>query len=240
MTTKNPIAKVGLATDPVADLSRVVMIRAPTFVEFYRKECETAVANLNVNYETSRLLYWSAASDCHMRVAVKLFRSDVEKRVRLVLNNIYGGCRAGGWRAGWVVIDKPPAGYTVSIDEVKIDRIHGINDGGTGFVFPLPPSIVTIENVELRSVDLADCLPLTGQSRWILSSQEHLDAAFENKPNDSECRERLKNLKIDLSQQTLAGASFATAIATRHRLERSLTKRPAQTARKPLCSQGHL
>jgi hypothetical protein len=206
--------------------------RPPTFTEFYKKECEAAVAVLNVNYETSRLLYWSASSDCHMRVVVKLFRSDVEKRVRLVLNNIYGGCRASGRRAGWVVIDKPPAGYTVSIDEVGIDRIHGINDDGTGFVFPSPLSVVTSENVEFRSVDFADCLPLTGQSRWILSSQEHLDAAFENRPNAAECREKLKNLNIDLSQQTFAGASFATGYCDRpNGLELSMTKETSTNPR---------
>lgn len=206
--------------------------RPPTFIEFYKKECEAAVANLNVNYETSRLLYWSAGSDCHMRVVVKLFRSDVEKRIRLVLNNIYGGCRAGGWRAGWIVIDKPPAGYTVSINEVQIDRIHGINNDGTEFLFPPPPPVVMIEDVELRTVDFADCLPLNGQSRWVVSSQEHLDAALENKPNAAECRAKLRNLNIDLSQQTLAGASFATGHCGAPKgLELSMTKETSTNPR---------
>jgi hypothetical protein len=74
------------------------------------------------------LVRWSAGSDCHMRVAIKVFRVDAERRYRVILNNIYGGCRAGGWRSGWVTFDKIPQGYSVELIEIKVDRFHRGDD----------------------------------------------------------------------------------------------------------------
>lgn len=91
--------------------------------------------NLGVDPQKESLVYYRVGSDCHMRVAIKVFRHASDKKYKVIINNIYGGCRAGGTRAGWVVFEKLPPGYNVEVAVVMVDRIHGpIRD--EAFVFP--------------------------------------------------------------------------------------------------------
>lgn len=186
---------------------------SPTFNEMYREQCLNELKDTGFERTGMRLIRWNAAGDCHLRTAVKVFRSDSDKRVRVVVNKIYGGCRAGGWRAGWIVLEAPPKGYLVSVEEVSIDRIHN-TDVSDKFFFPSSPPVVTIDNVDVTETDLANCLPLTGQSRWVISSKEVLDNALVGKANEAECRERLALMKIDFNERTLIGVSFATGYCT--------------------------
>jgi hypothetical protein len=184
-----------------ADKLRASMEKAPN--------CKENLAGLDVDHDKESLIYYHAGSDCHMRVAIKVFRVDAERKYKFILNNIYGGCRAGGWRSGWVVIDKIPTGYELEMHEVKVDRIHGPIPN-EGFVFPRPPSLVKREPLETRRVDLTDCLPLTGQSQWILRSRDHIERALDGRPNKATCLERFDATDTDLSTHMLVGYSFAT------------------------------
>ncbi len=165
--------------------------------------------NLGVDPQKESLVYYRVSSDCHMQVAVKVFRLAAEKKYKVIINNIYGGCRAGGTRAGWVVFEKLPPGYNVDMAVVTVDRIHGpIRD--EGFAFPKPPSTVNRETLIATEIDLKGCLPLTGQSQWVIQHDSHLKNALAFEKDADRCVEVFKALAIDFSKYTLAGYSFAS------------------------------
>lgn len=93
------------------------------------------VRGVKAAFSHETLFHWSAESDCHMLVITKVFRADSEKRYHIILNNIYGGCRAGGWRDGFLVFEKLP-GYAVDFAEVQVERYP--RRAGDEFVFPKP------------------------------------------------------------------------------------------------------
>jgi len=178
--------------------------------------CNKLVAGLKADLSKETVIRYSAASDCHMRLVVKVFRVDAERKYKVIVNNIYGGCRAGGWRHGWLVIDKILDGYTVEMNEVKVDRIHGpIRD--EGFVFPKPPPIVTSEPLVAREVDTKGCLHMAGASQWVISNPEHLTTAIGNTPDKATCTAHFKKLNIDFEKETLAGYSFVSGYCWRPR-----------------------
>lgn len=173
------------------------------------KECAESIKALNVDFAKQTLVGWSARSDCHMQVRIKTFRSEADKKYLVIINNIYGGCRAGGGRSGWLVFDKIPANYTLEVKEVRVDRIHGINDDGKDFYFPKQPSNIKPVLIESREIDVKNCLPLgSGQSQWILIKDEFLQTALEGK--GSECKQHFKGLAIDFEKYTLAGYNVNT------------------------------
>jgi len=175
--------------------------------------CAESIKGLDFDHTKHTLIGWSARSDCHMSVRSKVFRSEKEKKYLVIINNIYGGCRAGGSRSGWIVIDKMPAGYTLEMKEVGVDRIHGINDTGADFYFPKPKSNIKPVLIESRQVDVQGCLPLDRQSQWILIKDEFLQTALAGKSR--ECRQLFKNLAIDFDKYTLAGYNVNTGHCSR-------------------------
>lgn len=86
-------------------------------------DCEAA-RGIAIDFSREALFHWSAASDCHMRVVVKVFRVDAEQKYVVVLNNIYGGCRAGGRRNGFLAFERPPEGDAIEFRPVRVDHIH--------------------------------------------------------------------------------------------------------------------
>ena len=125
-----------------------------------------------------------------MRAHTKVFRSEAEKKYLVIVNNIYGGCRAGGSRSGWIVLDKIPADYTLEMKEVRVDRIHGINDAGADFYFPKRKSNIKPVLIESREIEVLDCLPLDRQSQWILIKDEFLQTALDGKSR--ECKQHVQ------------------------------------------------
>lgn len=112
----------------------------------YERECVDPTKAMGIDLATHTLVRYSVASDCHMRVATKVIRSDAEKKFKLVINNIYGGCRAGGWRQGWVAFEKIPPDYAFEIIEVKVDRNNApVHD--PDFTWPKPESVKLRETV---------------------------------------------------------------------------------------------
>ena len=158
------------------------------------------------NAENRSLVYYSVSSDCHMRVAVKVLRIDAEKKYLVVISNIYGGCRAGGVRSGWLSFDKMPADYQLEIKEVRVDR-------EAEFVYPKPPTTKSQTTTSIREVELGECLKLSGQSQWVLANSDGLDRALNTETPS--CREKVKNLGLDLSKQALVGYSFHSGYCDR-------------------------
>jgi hypothetical protein len=172
------------------------------------EECAEAIKALNIDFTKQTLIGWSAHSDCHMQVKIKVFRSDTEKNFLVIVNNIYGGCRAGGSRSGWIALDKMPAGYTLNTKEVRVDRIHGINADGKDFYFPKQPTGIKPQIMESREVDIKGCLPLERQSQWVFIKQEFLQKALEGK--SAECKAVFNDLTIDFDKYWPAGYNFST------------------------------
>lgn len=171
-------------------------------------KCLESINALNLDPTKHTLIGWAAHSDCHMHVKAKVFRSEAEKKYLAIINNIYGGCRAGGSRSGWIVIDKMPDDYAFDMKEVRVDRIHGVNATGEDFYFPKPKSDIKPVLLDSREIDAGGCLPLDRQSQWILIKEEFLKTALENKSR--ECRQHFKKLAIDFEKYTLAGYNVNT------------------------------
>ena len=176
-------------------------------------KCVERLRALNFDHKTQTLIHYSAGGDCHMRLRTKIFRSDTDKKYLLVINNVYGGCRAGGSREGWMVIDKIPEGYSLIISEVPVDRIHRVNADGEDFYFPKQPSGIKPELIESREIDVKGCLPLDRQSQWILMKDEFLQRALEGRSR--ECKALFAVLAIDFDKYTLAGYNVNTGDCTR-------------------------
>lgn len=176
-------------------------------------KCAEHLRSLNVDHKTQTLIRYSARGDCHMQIRTKIFRSDTDKKYLLVINNVYGGCRAGGSREGWMVIDKIPEGYGLNIREVRVDRIHGVNADGKDFYFPIQPSGIKPELIESREIDVKGCLPLDRQSQWILMKEEFLQSALEVRSR--ECKALFAVLAIDFDKYTLAGYNVNTGDCSR-------------------------
>lgn len=100
------------------------------------EKCITAIRSLDYDLLTQTLVLWEARSDRNMRVKIKVFRSDSERRIRVIINNIYGGSKASVQKGGALTLEKPPAGYTVSIEEIRVDRIHDGEDRDVEFILP--------------------------------------------------------------------------------------------------------
>lgn len=90
---------------------------------------------LGLDPDRQSVVYYHVGSDCHMKLSIRVFRSDAERKFHVVINNIYGGCRAGGWRSGWLTFEKPPIRYDIAVRDVRVDRMHEANIP-EGFVYP--------------------------------------------------------------------------------------------------------
>ena len=187
-----------------------------------RKECAESIKALNVDFARHTLIAFSARGDCHMQVATKVFRSDTEKKYLLIINSIYGGCRAAGSREGWIVIDKMPSGYTLEVKEVLVDNARGPEVSGFQFPVEKRPSGIKPEILESRELDVMGCLPLEHQSQWVLIKNEFLQTALEGK--GSQCAEYFKNLAIDFNSYTLVGYNVNTGHCQRPSLELTVVK----------------
>lgn len=173
------------------------------------ESCRKDLPSVDLDLESRTLFRWSAGSDCNMRVKLKVFRVDAEKKYKVIINNIYGGCRAGGRRSGWVTFEKLPQGYSVEMVEVRIDRIHS-GDRDDAFKFPSPPPTVHRERIDVSEIDLKGCLPMSGQSQWVINSETVLTAALNESTERLRCNDHLRYLGLDLKKAVLVGYSFAS------------------------------
>lgn len=166
-----------------------------------------------VDAQARSLAYYSVSSDCHMRVALKVFRVDAEKKYKLIINNIYGGCRASGSRKGWIEFEKLPDGYEFEMIEIRVDRDRP--GDAKEFVYPRPPSVITQEDLPIREISVNNCFELTGQSQWIIQNKQILLDGLKYKPNEKECSAAVAGFDVDFEKETLVGYSFASGHCNR-------------------------
>ncbi|MEO6393065.1 MAG: hypothetical protein ABIP75_14550 [Pyrinomonadaceae bacterium] len=201
------IAPCSIGEDGVYDKEKLQKL-------FFRKECEDSVKALDLDLSKQTLVGYSVGGDCHMHVRIRTYRSDKDKKYLTIINNIYGGCRAGGGRSGWIILDKMPDGYTLVVKEVKVDRID--RSGADSFLFPKQPTGIPPEVLESSEVDIRGCLPMTGQSQWVFIKPEFLTAGLDRYPDQkAECAAIFDQLNIDFEKYDLAGYNLNTGDCTR-------------------------
>ncbi|MCO6509192.1 MAG: hypothetical protein J5I65_00195 [Aridibacter famidurans] len=74
----------------------------------------------NADLSKESLLAYRAGGDCHMRLLIDVLVDRAARKYLVEIVNIWGGCRAGGRRAGWLVIDKVPDDFSVEFREIHI------------------------------------------------------------------------------------------------------------------------
>jgi hypothetical protein len=98
-------------------------------------QCAEALKNTQIDVKKQTLVGYHIGGDCHMTMRMNLYRDDARKLYTLVIRNIYGGCRAGGWRYGFYELDKMPADYYFKFVEYLVEddkdrNLRLANDSG--------------------------------------------------------------------------------------------------------------
>lgn len=128
-------------------------------------QCAKVLKADQFDLKKQTLIGWQTGGDCLMRVETKLYRDDEKKLFTFVVRNIWGGCRAGGWRQGMFAIDKIPSHYRVKFVEYLVqeysDRIREASDSGDtwtadGQKVPVSPPASTPESEAAGSKALSD------------------------------------------------------------------------------------
>lgn len=85
------------------------------------EQCAKTLKADQFDLKKQTVIGYSVGGDCHMRLENRLYRDDAKKMFTLVFKNVWGGCRAGGWRYGLIAIDKIPADYRVKFVEYLVE-----------------------------------------------------------------------------------------------------------------------
>lgn len=94
----------------------------------------------NADFSKESLLAYRAGGDCHMRLMIDVLVDRPARKYLVEIVNIWGGCRAGGRRAGWLVIERVPEGYSVDFREIQIGDRDFSND----------PEVLKIKSWKIR------------------------------------------------------------------------------------------
>ncbi len=85
---------------------------------------------VDIDFDEQTLLFWHVGGDCHMRAVIKgVSLDEINKVVTVEIDNISGGCRAGGLVEGFLTVDKIPDDFGVQIIENQIDVLNYRKDG---------------------------------------------------------------------------------------------------------------
>ncbi|MBX7170366.1 MAG: hypothetical protein K1X72_05365 [Pyrinomonadaceae bacterium] len=161
------------------------------------KDCsETKI--LKVDFAKQSLIGYETRGDCFVRGDAKVFRNDSTKTYKIKITNYWGGCRAGGVFAGWIVIDKIPDDYKVEFNEIRADRLPNDPDH-----YPL----------ETREIDLKGCIQTIFTKQFVIKDEAEYLKAIRNDASRNYC---LKNLeKIDFTKNSLLGININSGYCRR-------------------------
>lgn len=81
----------------------------------------------SVDFSKEVLMYRSEGGDCHARYYNRLYLDTAQKTMYWIVYNVYGGCRAGGWRSFWMVAPKPPEGYAIRFRTYMLESEEDTN-----------------------------------------------------------------------------------------------------------------
>jgi hypothetical protein len=158
----------------------------------------TLISLLDVDFSKHTLIYVSTGGDCHLRVRSRVFRSDREKTFDVKIYNYYGGCRAGGFFQGLLVIDKIPAGYEVKMEVIRIDR-YDESEVGDDLLFrsSLYRKKSAAEPVESVEAYLKGCIQTYRQKTFVIRTKEDYLASIRKDAQAESCRENAEQLEFE-------------------------------------------
>lgn len=173
------------------------------------KECSYLENALEVDFAKQTLIGFSIGGDCFMRTSTKVFRRDETKKYNVRIKNIWGGCRAGGWVQGWLVIEKIPADYAVEFTVIRADKTGKPEEDDSQFLnLKTPAENKPAETLETRSIDLKNCIQTIFNTQFVIKDNETYLKTIRADASRDWC---LKNLeKIDFNKYTLLGKSFSS------------------------------
>jgi hypothetical protein len=174
------------------------------------------------------IIGYSVGGDCLMSLGTKLYRDDDKKLFTFVMRNIWGGCRAGGWKRGLFAIDKIPSDYRVKfveylVEEYPTKRIREHSDSGAIWtadgqkVASEPAAAEPGENakvieranpLETREIDLKDCIWPPLRSQMVIKDDETFQKNLRTDAQKNFCGKELG--KIDFSKYSLLGIDLDT------------------------------
>jgi hypothetical protein len=193
-------------------------------------QCSQMFQGAKIDFKKQTLIGWQVGGDCHMMVDTNFYRDDKEKLFTLVIKNIWGGCRAGGWRQGMFTVDKIPSDYKVKFVEYLVEDRAGkdsreANDSNAvwtadGQNIPsallsepgalatgLPPAKPF--SLEIRGIDIYGCISLRFSSHdAVINDNETFQKAVRKDGQEDYCKKNLE--KIDFSKNTLLGINLDT------------------------------
>jgi hypothetical protein len=175
-------------------------------------QCAKTLKADQFDLKKQTIIGYSVGGDCHMRLENKLYRDDAKKMFTLVSKNIWGGCRAGGWRHGLVTIDKISADYRVKFVEylVEDDDWRDIREHSDSGAVWTPDGIAVSKPYAFytREVDLKGCIQLIMKKELVIRTNEEFLKAIRTDAGRDRCLKDIE--KIDFTQYSLMGTNLNT------------------------------
>ncbi len=153
---------------------------------------------LNVDFAKHSLISYKVGGDCFIKADAKVFRNDETKIYKVVINNYWGRCRAGGSFQCWLVIDKIPSDFQVEFEERLIDKRENdfIHFGLTTNVSKAP-AVKYSEFIESEQVDLKGCIQMYRQKKFVIKDRESYLQNIRNDAQTQSCTEYAENLEFE-------------------------------------------
>ncbi|MEZ5347439.1 MAG: hypothetical protein R2681_18045 [Pyrinomonadaceae bacterium] len=156
-----------------------------------RKRCELG-EYLSVDFQKQTLILYRLGGDCHMRLDIKgIFREDEKKTVTVEIDNIWGGCRAGGWIDGFLVTEKIPDNYKVEINENLIDDRNYLQRN------------LLRSKIETSEIDLKGCIQMFNPKEFRIRSAEEYLKLIRKDAQQAACEKLVGSL--DFEKYSYAG-----------------------------------
>lgn len=167
-------------------------------------KCINPVDVLKVDFEKQTLISFTAGGDCFMQARAKVFRNDATKTFRVNVMKKYGGCRAGGFFDGWLVIDKISADYKVGFSEAEVKDFK--NDSTVEPLEEILNKIEKKETIQTRQYELDRCVQIYGRDQKIIGSKDDFLKSINGAHRSKECLKIIEN--IDFKKEILVGATI--------------------------------
>jgi hypothetical protein len=94
-----------------------------TFKKTLAVECFSYLKQLHVDFSKQTLITYRVSGDCFVHGSIRITRNDAQKNYTLSVTKHYGGCRAVGTFAGWVLIEKLRPDYTLETVEHSVEGL---------------------------------------------------------------------------------------------------------------------
>ena len=180
------------------------------FKELAKDENCQQTKGLQVDFTRQTLIGYRIGGDCFILGDAAVFRNDSTKTYQVRVKNYWGGCRAGGWFSGWLVVDKIPEDYKVEFSELKVVRLETLLKGKFK---DLSPKKDNSEILESREIDLKGCIQTIFTNQFVITDEAAYLKTIRHDASRDAC---LKNLeKIDFTKNSLLGLEINSGYCDR-------------------------